>query len=53
MTAKTTKLEDSTFDQRVGEIVTFIGLKGVMKVRPSSNNASLFLDIENVTIETC
>jgi len=43
--------EATTFDQRVGEIVTFIGLKGTMKVRPSSNNPTLFLDIENVLLK--
>src|SRR5271163_2653763 len=43
--------ESFTFDQKVGEIVTFIGLKGTMKVRPSSNNPTLFLDIENVLLK--
>ncbi len=50
MTAESSR--DSAFDQRVGEIVTFIGLKGTMKVRPTSNNPSLFLDIENVLLKS-
>jgi 16S rRNA processing protein RimM len=41
----------SDFDQRVGEIVTFIGLNGTMKIRPSSNNPALFLDIQNVLLK--
>jgi 16S rRNA processing protein RimM len=51
MTSKESKLELSSFDQRVGEIVTFIGLKGAMKVRAASNNPTLFLDIENVLLK--
>ena len=39
------------FNQSVGEIVTFVGLKGALKVKPSSNNPSLFLDIENILIK--
>lgn len=39
------------FNQLVGEVVTFIGLKGVMKVKPNSNNPALFLDIKNVLLK--
>ena len=51
MRAEVSKEDISTFDQWVGEIVTFVGLKGIMKVRPSSNNPALFLDIENVLLK--
>jgi len=51
MSDERSQSETSIFNQRVGEIVTFIGLKGLMKVRPSSNNATLFLDIENVLLK--
>ena len=39
------------FDQSVGEVVNFVGLKGMLKVVPSSNNHSLFLDIESVLLQ--
>jgi 16S rRNA processing protein RimM len=51
MSVNKTKLTKADFDQRVGEIVTFIGLKGLMKVRPCTNNAALFLDLENVLLQ--
>lgn len=45
------QLHQSTFTQSVGEVVGFLGLKGVMKVIPSSNNPKLFLDIKNVLLK--
>ncbi len=45
------RLENSAFDQSVGDVVSFVGLKGDMKVIPSSNNLRLFLDIKNVLLK--
>lgn len=39
---------DSLFP--VGKVVGFHGLRGVMKIKPSSNNPQLLLDIESVQI---
>lgn len=33
----------------LGKVVGFLGLKGTLKVRPATNNPSLFLDVEDVT----
>lgn len=35
----------------MGKVVGFHGLRGEMKVRPSTNNPDLLLDIEHVTIK--
>ena len=35
--------------QRLGKVVGFFGLKGVLKVAPATNNPSLFLNIKQVT----
>ncbi len=51
MTVASSKPEIFAFDQRVGEIVTFVGLKGIMKVRPDSNSPSIYLDIQNVLLK--
>lgn len=47
---KKNNLPHSAFDQRVGEIVAPVGLKGIIKVLPSSNNPALFLNIKNVLL---
>ncbi len=49
---KNNNLPSSAFDQRVGEIVSAVGLKGIVKVSPSSNNPALFLKIKNVLLRS-
>lgn len=51
MTSKLNKDTFESYEQNVGEVVTFVGLKGIMKVRPSSNNPTLFLDISNIFVK--